>query len=401
MLPQLNSSRSATLPLPLGVLALLWLLFSLLQGCTDPWKLLEADRPERAYTVSQRQVDQKLKRGKPVGDDELAVLAASYQWLQDTRIQDVERLAESTTPDRWIPLHRAYRELLDRRLDIEPYVVLLGDGFDARYDTASLRALTNNARLQAAQYCYDMASEGFGVARSGDKAAARTAYAWLADALDYAPEQTDWHKLKDEMQDLGTNRVLVEVGGALSFDAERVSRYLRTESGVYRDGWLEVLHSPNGQRVDYVLETSFHFMDVGGNQERSSTDTYCREVVDGHKTEQVQVTEGDSTVTKCVTVPIIITVQGSITTIEQYKTAHGSVSVRLVATTTGQERKHWRFSDSVDWSNTYQVCAGDARALPSGCFGSCAMYPSDWSMLDDLGRSFLFHILRALRNELE
>jgi hypothetical protein len=396
MSPQTNP----TVRLPLIVLAVTFLLLSSLPGCADPWKLLEAGKPERAYKVSQRQVEQKLKRNKPVGNDDLEVLASSYHWLQDALIRDVERLADSTTPDRWIPLHHAYHELLDRRLDIEPYLYLLGDGFDARYDTTSLRALTDNARLQAAQYCYGMAAEGFATARAGDKAAARTTYGWLADALDYDPDQPDWHTLKDEMQDLGTNRVLVEVGPRSSFGAMHLSRYMFPEGEVYRDGWLEIHYAPNGQRVDYVLETSFYFVDAGNNQERSSTDTYTREVVDGHKTEQVQVTEGDSTVTKCVTVPIIITVQGSITTVEQYKSASGSVSIQLVAAHTGQVRNHWRFSDSVNWSNTYQVCAGDARALPSGCSGSCGMYPSDLSMLNDLGHHLFYRMLRALQDEL-
>ena len=57
-----------------------------LTACVNPMKLLEADKPERAYEVSKKQIDRRLYRDKPLRENELLALRESYRWLQDLQI---------------------------------------------------------------------------------------------------------------------------------------------------------------------------------------------------------------------------------------------------------------------------------------------------------------------------
>lgn len=364
----------------------------LIQGC-NPQKLLENGKPKQAYTVSIKRVEQRLKQDKPLKDAHLDALSTSYGLLQDEQIRRIENLETNRAPDRHLELYPIYQQLLKRRLEIDPYLPFLYN-FNPRYDIPSLEALTEHSRKKAGSYCYDEAAKLFPEARFGDKPAARTAYSWLEKSLEYVPEALENQMLKAEMKDLGTIRILVMPSEFNTFPAQTLAQHTFSDNGTERWTWLEVHFSKPNSRIDYLLHAEIAHVSVGFDERSSNTTHYCKEVIDGYKTVEKEVRSGDTTIIVKEEVPIMVTVHGAIESVLQSKTASASLYARLTTPDGDLTGTEWQISKTAVWSNSYQECSGDSRALPSCCSGSSAMYPFDSDMLRDLAwpiRSTLLH----------
>jgi len=355
----------------------------LIQGC-NPIKLLEDGKPKRAYSVSISLLEQRLKQNKPLKEAHLHALSTSYGILQEEQIQRIEALETNRAPERYLELYPIYQELLKRRMEIDPYLPHFYN-FDPRYDIPSLEALTERSRQKAGSYCYDEAAKLFPEARSGDKPVARTAYSWLEKSLEYVPESLENKTLLAEMMDLGTIRVLViTYKSNTTHHAQILAQYALLHNGKERRNWLEVHFSQPDSRIDYLLHAEIAQVSVGFDERSSSTTNYSKEVIDGYKTIEKEVRCGDSTIIVKEEVPILITVHGSIESIEQYKSASASLYAQLTTPDGALSGDEWRISKTAEWSNRYEQCSGDSRALPHCCSGSSSMYPFDSDMLRDL-----------------
>ncbi|MFM9948056.1 MAG: hypothetical protein ACKV1O_08975 [Saprospiraceae bacterium] len=353
-----------------------------MQGC-NPQKLLEKGKPDRAFSVSISLLEQRLKQNKPLKEAHLHALSTSYGILQEEQIQRIETLETNRAPERHLELYPIYQELLKRRVEIDPYLPHFYN-FDPRYDIPSLEALTDHSRQKAGSYCSGEAAKLFPEARSDNKPAARTAYSWLEKSLEYVPEALENKTLLAEMMDLGTIRVLVTPYKSNTTHAQILAQYALLHNGTERWNWLEVHFSQPGSRIDYLLHAEIAQVIVGFDERSSSTTNYCKEVIDGYKTVEKEVPSGDSTIIVKEEVPILITVHGSIESIEQYKSASASLYAQLTTPDGALSGDEWRISKTAAWSNRYEQCSGDSRALPHCCSGSSSMYPFDSDLLRDL-----------------
>lgn len=368
----------------------------LLAACVNPLKLLEADKPERAFTVSKRQIDRRMESHKPLRERELLALRESYRWLQDLQISRVEAVEQEMQPDRWLSLYPIYADLLSRRKEIEPYLPLLPK-LKLRYDIATLEALTERSRLAAGNYCYEQAVALQQPARNGDKELARKAYGWLGRSIDYVPEEFNYQQLRDEMYDLATVRIAAFADENAYWNYPDVVAYaVPVAAETFRQDWLEVWITPTDKRIDYDLRISINNVYVSRDRETSSTTSYSKEVQDGCKTIEKKVTVGDSTYTVKEEVPIMIIVHGKITEVEQEKSANVDFNMQLIPINGRANGNVWQLRRYTEWSNNYSKCSGDSRALPHSCSGSCAMYPSYWEMERRLGRSIYSCMLSEL-----
>lgn len=289
-----------------------------MQGC-NPQKLLEEGKPKRAYSVSISLLEQRLKQNKPLKEAHLHALSTSYGILQEEQIQRIETLETNRAPERYLELYPIYQQLLKRRLEIDPYLLHFYN-FDPRYDIPSLEALTEHSRQKAGSYCYDEAAKLFPDARSGDKPVARTAYSWLEKSLEYVPEALENQTLLAEMMDFGTIRGLVTPYKSYTTHATILAQYTTPfQHSEQRRNWLEVHFSQTSSRIDYLLHAEIGHVSVGVDERTSSTTSYSKEVIDGYKTIEKEVRCGDSTIIVKEEVPILITVHGSIESVEQYK----------------------------------------------------------------------------------
>ena len=368
----------------------------LMQGC-NPQKLLEEGKPKRAYSVSMSLLEQRLKQNKPLKEAHLNALSTSYGILQEEQIQRIETLETNRAPERYLELYPIYQQLLKRRLEIDPYLPYFYN-FDPRYDIPSLEALTEHSRQKAGSYCSGEAAKLFPDARSGDKPVARTAFSWLEKSLEYVPEALENQTLKAEMMDLGTIRVLVTPNKSNTTHAQILAQYALLHNGTERWNWLEVHFSQPNTRIDYLLHAEIAHVSIGFDERSSSTTNYCKEVIDGYKTVEKEVPSGDSTIIVKEEVPIIITVHGAIESVVQYKSASASLYAHLTTPDGDLTGTEWQISKTAEWSNSYEVCSGDSRALPRSCFGSCYMYPFDSDLLRDLAWPIRGALLNDIAN---
>lgn len=366
-----------------STLLVLMMMLSLLSGCVNPHNLLKEGNIERAYTVSKRQVDQRINRQKSFRGAELDVLLASYTLLQEQLIQKVDAIASQREPNRWLSLYPIYQKLLARRQEIDPYLSLYRRA-DPIYDIASLEALVENARLQAGAYCQSEAQKHVEAARAGDKPAARTAHQWLGKSLEYVPEATENARLQAEMFDLGTVRVFLEPAPSTPYYGPQLLAYTLEGRRPTRNSWLEIHFSVPESRIDYIVPVEIADAYVGPDYETSSTEYFSKEIEDGCIIVEKQVASGDTVITVQERVPVIITVSGTVTTVNQYKSSDASAYVHVLTGQGALYRDTWVIGTSNSWSNSYQICSGDSRALPT-CFGFYSSPPFDSYMLNGLG----------------
>jgi len=354
----------------------------LMQGCS-PVKLLEDGNAPRAYTVSKKRVEQGLNQKKPLKDADVEALRTSYAVLQDEQIRRIETIETIGAPDRHLELYPIYQQLLTRRVEIEPFLPVLHN-LDPRYDIPSLEALTERSRQRAGSFCYDEAAKLFPEARAGDKPAARTAFYWLEKSLAYVPESLEYKNLKEEMMDIGTIRVLVAPDESLTYNAQKLTQYTFLRQNAERKQWLEIYFSRPDSRIDYLLLTEIAQVNVGANEETSNRTEYYNEVINGYQRREKNAIYGDSTNIVSEDVPIYTTVQGTIWSVEQYRAARASLNLYLTSPDGELVVAEWQIARTAEWSNRYEVCSGDIRALPRSCTGSKTRYPSDPDMLGQL-----------------
>jgi len=373
---------------------LLWVVLTVF-SCVNPIRVLDEGDYTRAYELSKRQIDRRLKRHKALKPEQCIALHGSYRQWQDELTRQVTVLADNTDSARWLRLHALYAEMLALRRDIAAYETVVPD-LVFNYDIASLERLTERARVQAADYCYGQAQQRLTAARQGHKQSAREAHHWLSRSLEYAPERLEYQPLLAEMDDLGTVRLLVSpLAGGHSWQGATLAEYFnRRQQACWRRDWLEVCYRPTDRRIDYYVETEVFRASVSPDLEDRDRDCYEKKVQDGTKTVEEEIKQGDSTVVIRKQVPIMITVRGCITTVQQYKEAGGALRVHLYPAQSEYATQSWELYGYENWQNEFEICEGDARALPKCCYGSCQIYPSNHAMLCDVANT-LQHKLRS------
>ena len=367
--------------------------------CVNPLKLLEAQEFDRAYKVSKRQLDQRIRRDKPATVEQLVALQDSYAHLQDRAIQQISRLQGEGRPSRWLSIYPLYAELLERHLEVQTYTHLFTH-FSFHYDLVSLQRLTEQARLNAGTYCFEQAASSFPAARANQKNAARIAYSWLRRALEYVPEDNDYLNYLAEMRDLGTVRILVQnldyinpVWNSLE------AAFPPSGARLYQRDWLEVNYRNSARlRIDYEATMEVTGLRISGDEERRSRERFREKVITGYRTETKKVWQDSVWVEKEEKVPIYVTVRATIITVEQYKEAWGSAQIQLTPRAGRRPGEWWNTYERVDWSNTYEICSGDDRALPRSCRGYRRFFPSDREMVFDLGRALRWNLIQHLCN---
>ncbi len=374
----------------------LFLVFLLL-SCVDALKILEAGEYDRAYKVSKRQLDQRMRRDKPAANGTLVTLHDSYLALQDRAIRQIGDLQAEAHPGRWLRIYPLYIELLDRHVDVQPYAHLYPE-FPFRYDQPSLERLMEHVRLAAGDYCFQKAASSFLAARANQKLAAREAYAWLLRALEYVPEDDSYRNHLAEMRDLGTVRVLVQAIGYLNPNWHSLEASFASASSVlYNGDWLQINYlNAGGWRIDYEATLDVTSLYVSMDYEDRSSECFSAEVITGYRTETKSEWQDSVWVKVEEEVPIYETVTATITTVEQYKEATASGQIQIIPVAGLRPGGQWGASEYVDWSNTFEICSGDERALPSSCSGSDAFHPSDWDMVHQLACALRGSLIRRI-----
>ncbi|MEZ4986289.1 MAG: hypothetical protein R2795_14825, partial [Saprospiraceae bacterium] len=335
--------------------------------------------------------EQKLPSAKNIG-----VFTTSFDIIEQTALNKIAYLQQDGNTNRWLELHPIYQHLLEHYKAIATVQAYLPP-LRFEYDISSLESLVEHSRLACADYWQQRADSLVSAALSGDKQSARKAYAYLQYSLAYAPERIATSLQADSMRDAGIIRWMVEPVQPNSSQEADVLRLLLYDQPVHYDDWIEIHFQPTSARIDFYARVDIWDIYVSTDRYSSSTHCYSKEVQEGTETITKEVCKGDTVVTVTETVPIMITVRGSITEVVQSKEASALFIISVLDPFTDHKLEQIKFTASSDWTNDYEVCEGDRRALPSSCFGMEAMYPSYGSMLAMVVRAGRRILIRKLK----
>ncbi len=373
------------------------LLSMLLCSCAGPQKLLERGNPDKALQLSLN----RLQRGR-LKEKNLDGLRQSARALAARDSAILGDWVASRMPELW-PRVFEKAQVISRRQSRMAAVLekLAQAGIYPEADTIPVEALIEEAREKSAIYYYARAQEYVPAARSGNRQAARHAFSYLESCWQYLPGFRQSLALHREMQQLGTTHILLRpVAGpwGLYQENHQMNRLLQGLAFPMRDGWQVVyLTAPDGQAIDYELEIYFDGLYVSGEHQEVHTCHATAEVENGFITRQ-EWSPKDSAFVE-VKETQYIQVSATVTATRQSKSADASLVLRLIDTGTGVETYRTALTGHDSWSNEYTTVTGDERALDGQCasaVGTCWMFPSDWTMLDNAVDNLRWQLRRRL-----
>ncbi|WP_020567882.1 hypothetical protein [Neolewinella persica] len=337
------------------------LLCFLFAGCTSVPKLLENGEFEKAYAKARKHCTRdrapKIKHLEQFLDAYAAVQARDYAHTTE--------ILRRSGSDKWAPLYELYSDLHKRSLDLvtiaprarelERHPELL---------PATLEAQREDARKKAGDHYLALVRPLLQPALAGEKPAAREAWSLHQKVAYFLPERnSEFKRLRTELQDIGTLRVLLYAGSG-EFDYELTQGLRRFKR--FDRGWTTILTQAAGERIDLEAEVSFTHYSENLPTETCNTIQYEKEVLDWVERKKVKERINDSTVVeKIVVIEHYKTVYASVTECQQEAGACAFGEVRTYLP--GSEQPEWisTLSSWKTWSNTYRFSDGDARALPA------------------------------------
>ncbi len=368
---------------------LIFIVFTFLNGCERRVpKLLEQNRYEQAYSVAAKRlanaVDTTGKKRSRRRQRQIDEYQSAYFIVQKAELLRANDILANHEGDRWPELHKLYRKLLQRSIRLTSLRSdTLAAGGHADLLPATLEAKVEEARRSAGSYYLYLLSARLPAARRGDKAAARVAYGHLQHALDYLPgREAALTPLQDSLTDIGTLRIYLSA--ANSEYAKVINARLQQQDTWVQD-WVEIHTALPLERIDLEAELIFNDYDVTGPRQTVTSNCYSEEILDHIEKRKIKVRVDDSTeVTKTVEVKHYKTITATVTTTSQQKDlrAYGNLSVYP----TNKNTAIWldEVISQERWSNDYEDCSGDRRALPAfSCSGIWRSPPRDETMLED------------------
>ena len=374
----------------------------LLSSCVSPEKLLESGRNEAAIQHCMKRLSRKK-----VDLEDISVLETAQRRLASRDSQAFQQLLAEHDPGLWARIHReaiwvqARQERL-KRLEAK----LESRGYNMELKYYPVDDLVATSQNNAALYHYALAQEHIPAARSGDRFAARKAWASLKECRTFLDDFRDSPELQEEMYQLGLTHVNVSIGqGAMpdDFAAQYGDILFSKLTFPIQDDWLIIHHNRGEQQTThYDMIFSFEQATVGPNLESTNSCFTQAEVENGFIIKEVW-SEEDSAYVQIKEIQYI-TVCATVTTIQQYKSASISVAMRLIDRTTGEFIKTDLINHTEEWTNAYHILAGDSRALQgSNCpcpGGGWSYYPSGQALIRLGMNAYRWKIKRMVARQL-
>ncbi|MEM9528991.1 MAG: hypothetical protein AAGA31_20440, partial [Bacteroidota bacterium] len=350
-------------------------------SCVKVSTLVEKGNFERAYALALRHCTRSTNsvttRGRALkGSDrivpkkrmkteQLADFLLAYESIQARDYRRSKVLRNQLSGEKWAELYELYGILYQRSIHLA-HLFPREVGFTGNRELlpANLEALRQGARKEAGAFALAQAIPLLRAARSGYKPAARTAYYHYETALSYLPERAESLRLtKDSLEDIGTLRIALYATPEGVY-ADRVESVLVTKRPFSRN-WTRILTNSTKDRIDLEAEVTYFEYDTNGPNETSSSRTYSKRVLDYIEKKEVAEKINDTlTIKKIVEVKHYKHVFATVTTVEQDFTVRARGQVTVYPHDSDSLLWQQQLTGSNGWSNEYELCFGDERALP-------------------------------------
>lgn len=174
----------------------------------SPEKLVERGNYEAAIEVASRRLaGKKNKKTKYV-----LALEEAFTKANQRDLSSADRLKRQGRPENWVRIHEYYLSIRRRQEALAPLLPLVSkEGIQASFRFVKVDELEMESREKAAEFHYAEAQRLLRDARTGDRLAARRAFAELDRIEQYFRRYRDVEQLREEALYLGTTHVLVRL----------------------------------------------------------------------------------------------------------------------------------------------------------------------------------------------
>jgi len=380
----------------------LLLLILLAASCANPQKVLERNKPDKALEITLK----RLSKGK-IKSKHLPVLEESFRIVTERDRLAIQKMRNSQRPEVWPAVYDKAVNINNRQQRVAQVSQRLHRvGYSINTDFLPANKIMEEAAAKAAIYYYARAQEHLIQGRNGDRQKARLAHDYLSRCLFYSPEYQDASTLKTEMKNAGTTHVLVRF---------EKNPYIWNEADLYKDlfrgvnfplieEW-QMTHrtAPSNIEMDYAIDLAFTDVHVSANRTSSSICRTSKEIENGYIEKQVWSAQDSAYIT--IKETQYITVSATVETFEQYKDASINLEANFIDLQSKQHFDRKTICGRESWSNTFDKISGDQRALAScecrRSIGTCSIFPSDYSMIDDALDDLKWSAKRVLRRQLD
>ncbi|HLP93290.1 MAG TPA: hypothetical protein VK168_04600 [Saprospiraceae bacterium] len=352
----------------------------ILTGCFSPQYYLDKgdyNSAIKAYGLELR--DQPVNRKKR---SDLEGLELAFNTAQHKDSAELSQLNARQQPENWPRTNQLYRDIQERQAKVKKWQPLRSrKGYEPKLRYfPDVDSLESASRLEAAKYMYQRAQD---LLAQRAPAPAREAYHLLTDLKkNYYPYWENANNLLDSAWTMGKEHVLFitesQVGAS---DSKTFWENMRKRPPVSKNDWL-VIHQDSSARksFDYVLSCQLRALDVGSDNQHTSTRTETKEVEDGY--EEVRDTSGRviSRTTKYRTETT------TITTYSNSRSANASVFMELKRVSTGE------LLVSAPISSSYNFSESSETSMPQS--------PTYWGMIDHVADDTEWEIRRRLKRAL-
>lgn len=359
----------------------LFLLASLiLSGCFSPQHYLDKgdyNSAIKAYGLELR--DQPVNRKKK---SDLQGLELAFNTAQQQDSASLAQLNAQQLPENWPHVNQLYRSIQERQTKVKKWLPLRSrKGYEPSFCFfADIDSLESSSRLEAARYMYQRAQD---LLAQRAPAPAREAYHLLTDLKQhYYPYWENANNLLDSAWTMGKEHVLFitesQVGAS---DSRTFWENMRKRPPVGKNDWL-VIHQDSSARksFDYTLTCQLQSLDVGSDNERTSTRTETKDVEDGY--EEVRDTSG-RVISRTTKYRKETT---TITTYSNSRSAYASIFMELKRAGTGE------LLVSAPISSSYHFSDSSETSMPQS--------PSYWGMISRVADDTEWEIGRRLKKAL-
>ncbi|MEM9848596.1 MAG: hypothetical protein AAF847_11945, partial [Bacteroidota bacterium] len=299
------------------------LLFALLIfACKSTQKLTE----EGNYDEAIEKALDKLVGKKKKKADVVAALELAFAKANGRDLNEISNLRNENRSANWERIFDLANAVQQRQESITPLLPLVDDrGRKADFTFVKINKLLQESKNKAAAHLYKAAKSNLVQARSGNKVAARNAYADLDRIARYLSPYKDRQQLMNEARGLGVSHILFRMENdgyaIMSRDFERA--ILEMDVQDMNELWREFHTRPKtGLQYDYEIVMKLDDIDVSPESVKERSFREEAEIEDGEQS----LRDADGNVVKdstgnIIKVPVVRVVTADVIEAYQYKAA--------------------------------------------------------------------------------
>lgn len=374
-------------------------LLAMLASCKSVEKMVEKGEYDKAfsYAISKLQGEKNKKTAYIKG------LEKAFAKLNSESLKEINRLNPNAKPANWVTVLSLYKGIESRQDRLDPLLPLVSeDGYRAYFDLTDVSSELRNAEENTIIYHYNRALELIDKSeKTKDKLFARDAYYELGKIDKYRTNYKDKENLKEKALSLGLTKIYLDVFNNLrDFHGTDIEKdmwnlpFSKLDNlwNDYSIGGFE-----DGKDADYVVIIELE--NINFSPERESVNSYTEEKEILIRKETVK--EKRDSIMVNVEKEVWEKVNANISEIRREKKSelHGNIKVF--------DNKSQEYITSVpinvyhDFSGYACNFVGDERALTSESKRKMdtyiEMFPSDFSMADDLSAAFGSAIMNQVK----